>query len=433
MEAPTEREEKKPKWLRRLEQESWQAELVISGVAIFGSLQLPGWINGGIGFAISHFSQEYLDFLRFVFTYALVGSQLLIFNFILHFSMRTLWIGMVGLASVFPAGLNPETDKFSQDYFSKLKRLFPDINAFNRRLDDQCSTIFAIAAITVLSMASISIFLLGAMGIGHLAHKAYPAWPFPYYVYTIMAVFLAVSLAQGMLSHKAIREKEWVKRVHFPVFKGTSILLFNLFFKPANYIFLTFYTNSGQGRFWGAYIVYVFILVFASANVFLSSDIMYMDEDFRHSRQTRTDRLYAYSYDNLRAESAFIPFASLEADVVSDGQLLAFVPVPEYEEKGIRAFCGSYEGPDSPDERRQFRWDCLKRYYHFFVNDSLYSDVALFSYTHPGSGQEGIRVYLPTAAFREGENLFRIERQSPLPADSTGRSVTIPFQFYPKR
>lgn len=29
---------KKPKWLRALESQSWQAELVISGLAIFGSL-----------------------------------------------------------------------------------------------------------------------------------------------------------------------------------------------------------------------------------------------------------------------------------------------------------------------------------------------------------------------------------------------------------
>ena len=35
----------KPDWLVNLEQESWQAELIISGLAILGALQLPGLID----------------------------------------------------------------------------------------------------------------------------------------------------------------------------------------------------------------------------------------------------------------------------------------------------------------------------------------------------------------------------------------------------
>lgn len=31
----------KPEWLKRLEQESYQAELIVSGVALLGALQLP--------------------------------------------------------------------------------------------------------------------------------------------------------------------------------------------------------------------------------------------------------------------------------------------------------------------------------------------------------------------------------------------------------
>ena len=32
-------------WLNKLAQESWQAELIFSGIAIYGSLQLPAIIN----------------------------------------------------------------------------------------------------------------------------------------------------------------------------------------------------------------------------------------------------------------------------------------------------------------------------------------------------------------------------------------------------
>ena len=53
---PNKIEKKKPKWLRILEQQSWQAELLISGIAIVGALQLPELIHEFTDFSIGLFT-----------------------------------------------------------------------------------------------------------------------------------------------------------------------------------------------------------------------------------------------------------------------------------------------------------------------------------------------------------------------------------------
>ena len=118
---------KKPKWLRALETQSWQAELVISGLAIFGSLQLPSLLNNLVDYCLFNFSEEYMEVFFFLFIYPYFAATILIFSFIAHLILRALWIGMLGLVSVYPNGINPDQDFFSKDYMKKFLKEYPKV------------------------------------------------------------------------------------------------------------------------------------------------------------------------------------------------------------------------------------------------------------------------------------------------------------------
>jgi len=61
MEVETEKpRNEKPTWLQVLEAKSWQAELIVSGIAIFGSLQLPELLNRGEEGVLIHCNIESL-------------------------------------------------------------------------------------------------------------------------------------------------------------------------------------------------------------------------------------------------------------------------------------------------------------------------------------------------------------------------------------
>ena len=107
---------KKPKWMKILEKQSWQAELVISGAAIFGSLQLPEAINRLIDQGIYYISDMTSTVVGVALFYLMAVAVILIANFIIHFILRALWIGMLGLVSVFPNGINYKFESYSEDY-----------------------------------------------------------------------------------------------------------------------------------------------------------------------------------------------------------------------------------------------------------------------------------------------------------------------------
>ena len=83
----------------KLEQESWQAELIISGVAILGALLLPELVDRFGQWALIYFSEDLgLFLILFLFSqYFICGS--LIFGFVVHFILQGIWIGLIGLNS----------------------------------------------------------------------------------------------------------------------------------------------------------------------------------------------------------------------------------------------------------------------------------------------------------------------------------------------
>ena len=98
-------EDSKKSWLARLAEDSWVAELIISGVAIYGSLSIHERIHFLVDWSIQNLYGDFLSATYLLLFYIFVGAQVLIVSFIFHFFLRGLWIGMAGLYSVYPQGV----------------------------------------------------------------------------------------------------------------------------------------------------------------------------------------------------------------------------------------------------------------------------------------------------------------------------------------
>ena len=59
----------KPEWLQALEAQSWQAELIASGLAIYGSLSMGVYLDGLAEWAVLRFNDRILNILYFFFFY----------------------------------------------------------------------------------------------------------------------------------------------------------------------------------------------------------------------------------------------------------------------------------------------------------------------------------------------------------------------------
>ncbi|QXP78117.1 MULTISPECIES: hypothetical protein [Winogradskyella] len=92
---------KKPafkKLLDRLQEESWQLELLISGFSIFGLFSAYPALEMKMAY---HQSQNDNNlFFTLILILALSACSILIFNLLLHVLLRGLWIGALGLRYV---------------------------------------------------------------------------------------------------------------------------------------------------------------------------------------------------------------------------------------------------------------------------------------------------------------------------------------------
>ncbi len=428
----------KPTWLQILEAESWQAELLISGLAIFGCFQLPDLIIDLYDWILLNFSEGYLAPLFYTVWYMMIVSSILIVNFILHFVLRALWIGMVGLVSVYPKGINRDTDMFSQHYMEQLLRDFPDVNEFNEKLDRVSSQIFAFSFGGAFAMFSFSIVLIIILFFTFLIHLVWSNFPQEYIFYTLSFLFLFPSMLAGLLNLKQLREKKWVKKIHYPVtvrLFGKGV--FTIFYKPINYISYIFFTNNKQNIAAVTFLVYLLVVMFLSFPTLIRSNTSLQSKERFFRVDNRMDRSDYHNYEDQLEPGRFIIHPIISSEKITESQFKVFVPFAAREEQSLEDLCGTYRENSNINEEtnrtleRQFRLDCFRQYYQFFINDQLIPSDGLLQHKHSNRGEKGIVVYLPTKSCKVGLNYLKITFEF-YNDKGQKKEANIPFWFEPQ-
>ena len=84
---------------------TWEVELLISGVAVFAMLQLPGWLDDRM-FALSpRLNDDWRIVVMLSYFYSKSAAVVLAVTFALHLLLRAQWIALVGMHSVYPQGV----------------------------------------------------------------------------------------------------------------------------------------------------------------------------------------------------------------------------------------------------------------------------------------------------------------------------------------
>lgn len=427
---------KKPKWLRRLEKESWQAELVISGIAIFGSLQLPDLLDELAESVYGTFSHSSDLAIYFFFIYSFFAIYLLIGSFIIHFILRALWVGMVGLNSVFPEGINVEKSKFSKHFTQRLKEEVEYSSDIIQDLDDLCSLVFSMAANTVMIFVAISLDVLILFGIWSIIGNLFSPEIATIVIKSLLGLLIIVFIISFLFNLKKVRDTDFAKKWHFPFFQWSSKIFLHIFYRPIQVLGYTFTTNLELKKYYTwSFVGMAFIMMLSMNKLIHSSALLFSRSDVMEIFYNRSDRMYAENYDNLRnGNHGRILSAVIESDRISGPSMRVFVPVFNNESVWQEDVCGEYEKDENISKRenkelkRVFYKDCLKKYHRFYVNDKIY-ELNIQKFEHDNKKEDGILVYFPTDDFIIGENLLKIEKWS---SDTIMRTMKVPFRFEPK-
>ena len=219
---------RQPKWLRRLERESWQAELIISGLAIYGCFQLPKFFYLVTDVLVSRLSMDYY-FVGYMLTYMLLlGICLLTTIFILHFILRGYWVGLIGLNSVYPDGYNKEGGFYSPIYMDKMIKLVPSIKESIKAVDKNCSTLFAGACGFVMVYTSFAfVLMLLLMFVNLLDDYIGPKLAMiPAYIW--IGIMSVMSVLGMLSSSKKFKHDQKFQDLYFSVSKRLSPFMLSL-------------------------------------------------------------------------------------------------------------------------------------------------------------------------------------------------------------
>lgn len=430
-----------PKWLQALGLQSWQAELLLSGLVITGLFQFPDYLINWLQGCILVSTPIGYTFYHTITMILLAASDCLILLFGIHLVLRSIWIALIGLHSVYPDGIKTEhEDPAKALIYQNAQKKYPDLGAYIIELDQRTSLIFSIASVLIIILCSLSIFVWIFYSIFSILNSFFPILE-DYIVLIGIGLYIGFSIFAitiGLL-RKKYPDNDRLKTIEEHFGDVTSVVL-SLYFlqKPVNYITSILGSRITSNRAGIIFMIFCGFLGFQGATQTQDNPIYdYMGEEDYITFNNDKERLLNYNYNNLRNKQYPIFTPLIPSDIIEGSHLQLFIPIIEREKEAAQVYSRSFwerisnNGPD----RATVRKENLVKYAAFnqiFVNDQAYSNLEFNYFIHPNAGEWGLLVYLPTTDFKTGRNILEI-RKNYYGQDSTQKIVHIPFQFVPQK
>ena len=143
----------------RLRDRTDELELIISSLTIFALFSVPGWLFDKVADIYTHLSTSLAIASTVGITLFAGTSYGLAACFVVHLMTRAYWVGLIGLRTVFPDGINwsktPGLGPLSRQYY---RDTLPDLDTVIRNTDRLASSLFA-----VISMLTLSVLWFGTI------------------------------------------------------------------------------------------------------------------------------------------------------------------------------------------------------------------------------------------------------------------------------
>ena len=378
----------KPKWLKRLQENSWEAEILISGGAIFSLLQMGDYVST---FSASLKEIRQITGHNETLIFLLLAINGVTIGFFSHLVLRGFWIGLVCLHYGSPLGINFNKLKVQGYYLEEAK----SFNLLNQiiRLDRISGEMFFLSLSFLLVVAGfilisgVSLFFISAFGISEL-------------------IFFALSIVffLDLLSGGLLRRSEIVGKIYRPLYLYFNYLSLAFIYRPW---FQVFFTNSNRWKILVGGLAFLAITIFLTISS-VSRPLHYRSiVDDRRLNLSLSNTGWVDNFYENRGHGEKIAFASIQADLVTDNYLRIFVPYKvRYDSRIIGQNAGSFQE---------------------IVNIKLNAQLVLYPDWVAGdvSNQLGITCYLPIEQLPKGKHSLMIELKGsgtefPFP-------LTIPF------
>lgn len=441
-------------WLKKLERESWQLELLVSAFTIFLLIQANIAYEeffSELGFRYN-LNGDILAFIYFFFGLLGISIKALTIFLVLHLMLRGFWIGAIGLRSVQPtidfAALN-----YSPQFTEKLKRKVRTLDDLVILLDQVCSVVFSFSFLIISMLIAFGLYLLFLGVLVFLLNLLNDVAGETVTGITGLVVIL-LTLLSGLIylidyfSLGFFKKLKWFGKIYSPIYHFYGIITFSGISRSIYYYLITKFSKK---RIRWAYMVALAIWIFSFTMEF--DQFQFFSDD--------SDRHYLSNnfYDDQRPEKNHIGVLSIESRVIAGDFMEIFIRSRASDNEVLRALCPDFEPPknegwnstlnvsvddgnvnvdtggSSAGASEEQMMECLLQLYRLSVNDSTYTDLQAFFHEHPSKHQKGIFTMLSTKHFLPGANILKLEKRYMLSSNDSiywAETAYVPFWYAPE-
>lgn len=433
------------KLLDSLQQQSWELELLISGFAIFGLFTAYEPLQ--IELAQAQNAGRLYHFFGLLFIW--IACCILLFNLLLHVTLRGLWIGALGLRYV-SGDIDFEVLNYSERFSKFLKKRIVSFDKYIANLENYCSILFAISFLLIFYVLSFSLVIICLALIGNFVidNEQVPAWIRDYIGPGVM-MFLAFGMLLTFIDLVGVgilKRNKYVAAVYFPFYRVFSFLTLSFLYRPLVYNFLD--NRFGKRLLLMLTPAYFLIIFLTSLNHYGSN---YFETDDNSSAQFANRLNYL---DQMTRVQDFPQKAAISSKVVSAPYLHVFIPFdedteervfvyndtlrPENDRRGIRTGIQfNSNGSGTANRMRNKKrmtvayMKTVNEMFSFKLDSTRYDSELILAEIK--DGLLGFETYLPLKGLKEGKHQFLVVRKRTVKDSIKARlDANIPFWYYPE-
>lgn len=421
-------------WLDQLQQDSWQLELVISGVAIFLLNELTVWTdNLGYYYSINSAGDFSIGELMVIVCLVLIAAAYIsIFNLLFHLLLRSIWIGAIGLRYV-SGDIEYDNLNYTTRFKHYLERNVGEFDSFIERLERVCSIVFAFSFLIVFMLISVGMFIVFiGVYIKISTYLEFSRWLRAPIVLPLMVMGLIYLL--DFLTFGWFKKWKYFSWIYYPFYRLFSWITLANFYRPLYYNLISNKYSRKVGYFFFPYLI-ILLLVFSGL---YTKGHHYFDESVSNSYMNKSN------YSNLRlgnnqedcacSAEAIIsktvysePYVELFLTYTaqSDNPVLKYLyPDLEVIENNDDGIIGQFkkgfedgalqEKVLNTSEHAEEYLQSVASIYTVYLNDSLQTDLDYVFHEHPTSQLKGLLTVLDIEQLEKGKHVIRIQKKQKL-------------------
>jgi len=279
------------KWLNKLQQESWQLELLISGFVIFALLESLAIIPKFYGPLkdILKIDSIGIFVITLLFATFILHASIYIFliNLIIHVLIRSLWIGAIGLRYV-SGDIDYDNLNYSSRFTNYYKKKIGTFDKYIQRLENFASILFSFTFLLFFILSSLYFYIIWPLTFEYIVSKLLPTLPeiyslVPVLIFLFLGLLVAIDFVSlGFL--KKIKNK-YFSVFYLPIYRFFSAITLSFLWRP---MLLNFLDQTYTRRLFIMIIPYLIFL----GGIFGFNFINYGHyPDFNNRENTRISRI----------------------------------------------------------------------------------------------------------------------------------------------